>query len=285
MALANAGRRLVHSLSLRCRLPRQVAILAAVIRYDEAGEPAAVPVVLLHGLGMPRQMWQPQLIPLAERHRVLVPDLLGLVGADEDPSFTVSVAAGAVADLVKIRVGRPVHLCGLSLGAVVATQVALDAPDVVASLILSGGQVRPPRLLMALQRLTLAVLPEKMIVGVPASVRQTYPDVAAAALIQHARVGRRGLLTAMRELAGVDFRTRLAEISAPALVLCGRRDRVNLPAARALAAGMTHAELRIIPDAGHVWNLEQPDLFTRTIEDWIDQRSASATAAEPTSQA
>ena len=239
-----------------------------MISYDEAGQPAAIPVVLLHGVGMPRQMWRPQLSSLAERYRVLVPDLPGLVG--DDSVFTLAGAAGAVADLVKIQVGVPVHLCGLSVGAMVATQIALDTPDIVQSLILSGGQVRPPRMLMVLQRLMVAVLPEKRLLGVPSYVQKNFPDIAAAALVQQARVGKQGIRRVLRELTLVDFRNRLAEVSAPALVLCGGRDRANLPAARALAAGLAHAELRIIPGAGHVWNLEQPELFSETVTGWID---------------
>lgn len=53
------------------------------------------------------------------------------------------------------------------------------------------------------------------------------------------------------------------------LVLCGDRDRVNLPAARSLAAGIPHARLAVIPGAGHLWNLTEPDVFSATVGDFF----------------
>jgi 3-oxoadipate enol-lactonase len=250
-----------------------------VIGYDDVGDRDAESIVLLPGAGLPRQMWQPQLASLSVRYRVVVADLPGL-DPDEDIPFTVSGAATAIADLVRTRVGGPVHVCGLSLGAIVATQMALDAADVVRSLVLSGGQVRPPRLLMALQRLIVGALPANRLVSVSSSIRARYPDVAAAALTQQMRVGKTGILHMLREASKVDFRSRLAEITAPTLVLCGARDRANLPAARALAARVRHAELRVVPGAGHVWNLEHPDLFTQSVVRWVDRHRPAGSAGD-----
>ncbi len=48
----------------------------------------------------------------------------------------------------------------------------------------------------------------------------------------------------------------------PAVVACGERDRANLPLARALAQKLPNARLELIPGAGHVANLDNPDAFT-----------------------
>jgi pimeloyl-ACP methyl ester carboxylesterase len=246
-----------------------------VIGLDDAGDRRAETVVLLHGAGLPRQMWQPQLAALSVRYRVVVPDLPGLVGGD-GPPFTVSGAARAIADVIGVHVGRPVHLCGLSLGAMVATQMAISTPDVVRTLILSAGQVCPSRLLMVLQRLIVGILPESRLFSLPPAIRTNYPDIAAAARVQQVSVGKDGIRQVLREASHVDFRQSLREIRAPALVLCGARDRANVPAARALATGIRHAELRIVPEAGHLWNLEYPDSFASTVMEWVGRHDTPA---------
>jgi pimeloyl-ACP methyl ester carboxylesterase len=55
--------------------------------------------------------------------------------------------------------------------------------------------------------------------------------------------------------------------------IAGDRDRINLPGARELAAGIPEAELRIVPGAGHLWNLEQPEVFTKTLVDFVGRHA------------
>lgn len=52
-------------------------------------------------------------------------------------------------------------------------------------------------------------------------------------------------------------------------------DRANIPLTRELAAGIPGAELRIVPDATHLWNLQQPEAFKRTVADLVDQAEAA----------
>ncbi len=155
--------------------------------------------------------------------------------------FTLSrAAAGLVDELDRRGIGRA-HLCGLSLGAMIALQAAIEHPARVASLVLSGGQVRPPRVLMTLQSAVLRVLPERAVAP---------PGMS-----------KRDVLAVLRAVGRTDFRHQLAGIAAPTLVLCGSKDLPNRPAARALAAGIPTARLRIIRGAGHEINTQLPDAF------------------------
>ncbi|HEY2793648.1 MAG TPA: alpha/beta fold hydrolase [Micromonosporaceae bacterium] len=201
-------------------------------------------LVLLHGAGSTHDAWAPQIGPLSDHFDVIAPDLPGY-GSSPGP-FTLDRAVDSLAELVRGRV----HLCGLSAGAVVALRFAAVHPDAVESLILSGVQVRPPRLAMAAQNLVMTLLPAS---------RLSTPDGG---------VTKAGMLTALRELGKVDLYPDLPKVKARTLVVCGSRDRVNLPAARKAASGIAGAELRVIPGAGHLWNGEQPDLFNRMVLEW-----------------
>jgi pimeloyl-ACP methyl ester carboxylesterase len=66
----------------------------------------------------------------------------------------------------------------------------------------------------------------------------------------------------------------------PTLVACGARDRANLGPSREMAAGMPNAELRIVPDAVHLWNLQQPELFNETVAEFVARSSDQTRGAE-----
>ena len=108
----------------------------------QAGNVTERAIVLLHGSGRASRMWQPVMADLSIGWRVLAPDLPGF-GRSTGP-FTVSGAAQAVAEMAAVQTA-PVHLCGLSLGGVVAIRVAALLGAQVASLTVTGTPVVPQR--------------------------------------------------------------------------------------------------------------------------------------------
>lgn len=236
-----------------------------------SGSPAAPLLVLLHGAGMGRWMWQPQMEPLGRAYRTLAPDLPGLGGSVASGPFSIAGAADAVIALIREQGQGAADVCGLSLGAIVALEMALRAPNVVRSLVLSGGQVHPNSVLMAVERTILALLPASALEKPPALLNKRYPDLAQAATDDMRATGKHRLLDLIGELGKIDYRQRLGEVRMPTIVLCGGRDRANLPAARMLARGIPHARLLIVSGVGHVWNLEAPDLFTDTLLTFLRQ--------------
>ncbi|WP_369375184.1 alpha/beta fold hydrolase [Promicromonospora sp. Populi] len=212
-------------------------------------------VLFLPGLGAGVDPWAAQLGALPAGFTGLAPEIPGLSEAATPGRFTFAGAALALRDLLDEHGIERAHVCGLSLGGMTATQLALDFPERIASLVLSGSQVRPHPALMAILRTVVRVLPES-----------------------HAE--RMGMtkamwLGALRVVADLNFRGRLGSIQVPTLVLCGSLDVVNILPARELAAGIPNAELRIVPRAGHPWNVERPELFSQTIADFYTRLPGS----------
>lgn len=230
-------------------------------------------VVFVHGLGSSSRAWAPQLSGLHDRYRVLAPDLPG--HGDAEGPFTLPRAVASVLATLE-EAGGPAHLVGISGGATVALLTCLEAPKTVAGLMLSGGVVHAPRMLpvqRALTRITPPGLLARSLQRVLSGGRREY---ATAAREDLRRCGKPTFLAALQEIARLDLRGRLDEIAVPALVVCGTRDRPNLAPSREIAAGIPEAELRVIPDANHLWNLQQPDLFNRTLSQFLQEAGFSA---------
>ncbi|MBK8461198.1 MAG: alpha/beta fold hydrolase [Micropruina sp.] len=160
---------------------------------------------------------------------------------------------GRAADAALAQLNRfgldSMALCGLSLGAVVATEAAIRSPDAVSHLVLAGGQVKPPKLAMAAQSLALRAMP--------------------AAAFADSGIGKPALLETLRAIGRVDFRASLVQITARTLVLCGEQDKANLPAAEQLAAGIRGARLELIPGAGASVFTEAPAVVNELLYDFL----------------
>jgi 3-oxoadipate enol-lactonase len=216
------------------------------------------PLVLLHGLGTGPGAWLPQIEVLSAEREVLAPDLVAAYGRGWD------AAVEEVGELVASR--GPVDICGLSLGALVALRIAADDPWKVGSLSVCAGFDRlPPRVRRRIRRIAwlMGMVPRgflhrQLVAGIPEPYRrQALTEIRPLRPRQVARL--------MREAAG--FELDPVRIEAPTLVLCGERDRANLPLARALADALPSGELALVPAAGHVANLDNPEAFTALLVD------------------
>jgi pimeloyl-ACP methyl ester carboxylesterase len=199
-------------------------------------------VVFIHGLGEGPEVWDAQV-------RALPPGFIALAvnafGAEVDEGFSIGRSAREIA-LEMDRLGvASAHICGLSLGAMVALQIAVDYPARVLTLRLAAGQVRPPKALLRVQRAIMALLPKTF--------------------FAHRGADKPQMLAVLKSVERIDFSNELASVVAPTLVLCGSKDRANLPAARALAAGIPNAELRVLAGAGHQSHLDAPGAFASAL--------------------
>jgi 3-oxoadipate enol-lactonase len=211
-------------------------------------------IVLLHGSGRAGRMWGAALDDLSARWHVLAPDLPGF-GRSKGP-FTVASAVQAVGDMAAVETA-PVHLCGLSLGGVVAIQVAAQLGSRVGSLVVTGTPIAPSR-------------------DAPASLRK-YRRLPGPLLPMFSDVaGRREWLRMLDELEATDLRGYLPMVTARTLVVCGSRDWRALQTACELACGIPAGRLWVAPHQGHSWPATSPDLFSKVVAGFIDAADGEA---------
>lgn len=206
-------------------------------------------VVFVHGLGDKPDSWAHQVGELPTGYRGVTLEVPGLGTAPASESFTLDSAASSLVSKLDQLGIEQAHLCGLSLGAMLTFRIAVDHPERVHSLTLAAGQVKPPRALMAIQNFIMRLLPEKLVA----------PD----------GVSKAQMLAVVQAVARADLSGELSSVAAPTLVLCGSRDRANLPAARAFADGIPNAQLRVIEGAGHESNTQTPELFSAALNGFL----------------
>jgi len=242
-------------------------------------------VVLLHPVGLDGTAWAPLAACLAKCHTVMAPSLRGHGTSPAPvPPWTIrDVAADVHALLHQARVA-PAHVVGLSLGGIVAQQLALDHPDDVRSLVLiatRAGFDDPAR----------DVLSERGRRGLENGMTAVVEDTIARWFAPTARQGpiaarvRQRLLdddpqtwaATWQAMAGFDAHGQLAAVHHPALVLAGSADAGTPPrVSRALAAMLPHATLEIVKGAGHLAPLEHPEHYATLIERFLQRSTRSA---------
>jgi pimeloyl-ACP methyl ester carboxylesterase len=226
---------------------------------------------LIHGAGGNRLSWPPQVRRLGAA-RVLAVDLPGH-GATPGPGRSqVADYAASIRAWMDAQAVAAAWLVGHSMGAAIALRLALDWPQRVHGLVLVGAaaQMRvAPRVLAALAH--EATVGE----GVDLVIHWAFHRQAAPGLRDPAR--RSMLDTAPVVLYGdflasdrFDVSDRLGEIQVPALIVCGSEDRMTpLDHAQGLARGIPGAQLLVIPDAGHMVQLERPVEVAQAIEQFV----------------
>jgi len=220
----------------------------------------ARPLVFLHGLGTGPSGWKPQVAAFSETREVIVPSLVGTDLAE---------TTAALDELLWER--DAVDLCGLSLGALVGLRYAAEHPERIERLVACAGFVRLPRRYRAMQAVVTAAMrllsPSRMRRSLAGSVPERYRRPAADDL---AALTPRAAARIMAAGTAFDLTTALPVLTMPVLVLCGERDRPNLPLSRRLAEALPDARFETVPGAGHVANLDNPEAFTALLRDFLD---------------
>ena len=249
---------------------------------DSCDKPA---LLLIHGFPLSSQMWDPQIEDLGEFARVVAPDLRGFGNTDSVPGpYSITQLADDCAGLLgHLNVATPFVVCGLSMGGYIALEFYRRYPEHVAGLILAAtragadsaeGKVnRDKAAELAKNEGTTAVsagMLSKMLAPQNYKSDGELVDFAQDVMSTASLNGVVGALAAMRDR--VDSTPMLGDIDVPVLILHGADDQL-IPTAEAevMHQAIPNSELVIVPDAGHLPNLEQPDFFNDAVIDFLEE--------------
>jgi pimeloyl-ACP methyl ester carboxylesterase len=258
------------------------AYAAAVIAMDVEG--AGAPLVLLHGVGTSRAVWRRVVPLLAAERRVAAPDLPGFGHSPAlEAGFALERAADVLAEALAAELREPFDLLGNSLGGALALLIAARRPGLVRRLVLAAPAGLSPRpapvaalagaggsILIGLRRRVGPALADSsagrrlLLLGVVAD-----PGLIAADETRRLVTASRGssrVREAIAAVAAADLRPLVASLDQPLGLLWGSRDRVvPVSTLRSLRALRPDARVAMVPQAGHVPQVERPYEFVATV--------------------
>lgn len=251
------------------------------ISYDDIGE-GKIPVIFLHGYPFDKTMWRLQLDALKSSNRVIACDIRGFgASKNEESPFRIDLFADdLIAFMDKLAIDKAV-ICGLSMGGFIALNALKRFPSRFEALILCDTQciadtpeVKEKRYQIIDEIAAYGVnnFNERFIKSVfhkdSLSNKKELVDALRSVVFansQHTITMGQTALAGRSETCSI-----LGEITIPTLIICGREDTVTpLEQSEFMNKQIKGSVLKVIDNAGHVSNLEQPDEFNKHLFDFL----------------
>ena len=200
--------------------------------------------ILIHGSGHKAASWNETISHMENSDDILCPNLVSILEGKE--ASYVNLYSSFTEYCGKID--GQVHLCGISLGGILALNYALDFPEKMKTLVLIGTPYKVPKAAFALQNMIFRFLPKSVFENMAFDKKDTF-----------------ALGNSMKSL---DFSSRVQNIKCPTLIICGKKDNANMKSAYYLAQNIKNAELKIIENVGHVVNEEAPEALEKILDEY-----------------
>jgi len=251
------------------------------LAYSEKGNPNSPALVLIHAFPVNRQMWKHQLDGLSDIMRVVAPDLPGF-GESPELGEEKSVAAFArevVRLLDQLSIPKAVF-GGCSMGGYLVFELWRQAPERFAGIILcdtrceaDSPEARENRMKTIAQIREQGVAPlesmlAKLICGETAANRKELVEDIRVVILSTSPASAIDALQALADRP--DSSQTLASVNVPALAIVGEKDVVSpLDVVRFMQEKIRGARLAIIPNAGHLSPLENPQTVNGAIREFL----------------
>lgn len=205
--------------------------------------------IFVHGSGHKATSWEKTISYMTNNEDIVCPNLSSILEGKE------ASYENLYSSFVKYcnEFDGQIHLCGLSLGGILALNFALDFPQKVKTLVLIGTPYKVPKVAFSFQNIMFRFLPKSIFETMAFDKKNTF-----------------ALGDTMKNL---DFSDRVKNIKCPTLILCGKKDSANMKSADYLSQSIRSAELKIIENTGHVVNEENPKALADILNEYYLKNS------------
>ena len=246
--------------------------------YETRGEGTAL--VLIPGVGACHKLWQPQVEPFSRHFKVIVYDVRGhgdSTGSNE--KYSIALFASDLKTLWEGLGVNKAHICGLSLGGLIAQQFVLDYPRIVDRLVLVGtfSYVGGPlRLLIPLanlaKRLLYTFFSIEQIMKRGAKVFFKKPEqqeLREFFVKEVVKISKKEYFKVVDATYAFNSLDRLKEIKAPTLIINAEGEKVERKQADIFLREIKNSRKALILDTFHASNLEKPEEFNKLVMDFL----------------
>jgi proline iminopeptidase len=259
-----------------------------LLHYEEAG--SGVPILFVHEFAGDHRSWEPQMRYFSRSHRCIAYSARGYTPSDVPDDVAAysyrHFMGDAVSVLDHLKIAKA-HIVGLSMGGYTAVQIGINHPDRALSLTAAGAGSGSERWLTEEFRRGALATADIFASQGSAEVARTYglgpgrvpfhvkdPRGFDAFNMQFAEHDAKGSAHTMRGFQAerpslYDFETDIRRIAAPTLIAVGDEDDPCIEPSLLLKQWIAASGLAVFPKTGHVVNLEEPDLFNRTLAEFL----------------
>lgn len=258
------------------------------IYYEEQGE--GEPVILLHGHSLDTRMWDRQFGAIAEAgYRVVRLDFRGYGrSSEQSESFQHTHMDDVLTVMDSLRIPRA-HLVGLSMGSFVAGDMVAMCPERIISCVMASGSVRstpgPSEPMDSVESASrdreIAELKEKGIQAMKDEWLETLMSSGGSGREKMLRKPLRKMISdwsawqplhkEVRLFYGRDAQRVLEKRHSPVPALFITGENEKRPNAPSMSRWMEHFQYQVLPDCGHMLNMEQPQAFNEAVIGFIRQ--------------
>ncbi len=251
------------------------------LAYDQSGK--GIPLLFIHGYPLSRKIWRPQISNLTDIASVISLDLRGHGESYPfDGPYSMELLAEDCKRLLdELNVTAPTLICGLSMGGYVTLALYRKYPQLFAGMILTStragadspeGKANRDKSIQNVHEHGVSSIAEGMLpklVSPPAIVSDpalmtTIHDI----MLETSVNGVVGALQGMRDRP--DSTSLLSKITCPVLIIHGADDQlIPAPEAELMSQQIPNSRLSVLPKAGHLLNMEQPDQYNQVVRDFI----------------
>ncbi len=250
----------------------------AQLRYEHAPRPGAPALLMMNSLGTSLEMWDDQLAALGERYELIRFDARGHGESSVGSTRTLTIdqlARDALAVLDACGVARA-HLCGLSLGGMIAMHLAAQWPDHVLKIaVCNTSPYMPPRenwdaRIRTVTEGGMAPLVETILARwFTPEFHGAEPDRVDRVRQMLLRADPQGYAACSAAIRDMDQRDALSTITAKTLVIGGSKDPATPPGEAELIASSIPGAKLVLLDAAHLSNIERTDEFNAALLEFL----------------
>jgi 3-oxoadipate enol-lactonase len=249
------------------------------VNYEIQGD--GPPLLFLHGLGSSGQDWAPQVDAFGDRYECITYDVRGHGRSGKPPGpYSMARFAADAAGLLDYLKVPSANLVGLSLGGMIAFQMAVDFPERVNSMIIinSGPAVvaknfKEKVAIWQRQYMFRLLSMERIgkVVGGRLFPDENQAELRAQFVARWSENDKPAYLEATRAAIGWSVLDHIATIATPTLVIAADQDYTPVAAKEAYVSQMPNAELVVVPDARHAVNFAQPEKVNPLIAAFLEK--------------
>lgn len=203
--------------------------------------------ILVHGSGHKATSWNETISYMKNDKDILCPNLSFILNGKEANYTNLYAAFINYCN----NINGQIHLCGISLGGILALHYALDFPDKVKTLVLIGTPYKIPKAIFGIQNMIFRFLPKSF--------------------FENMEFSKKDIFILGNSMKNLDFSNRVQKIHCPTLIICGEKDSANIKSAHYFSKNIKKAKEKIIENTGHVVSEENPQALASILNEYYNE--------------